>query len=135
MQAFLWRQLVGRKETLVAVTDPVGMDIRASLGAGEVFRIPSGGECVLKMKEARGRSFGADMVMVLAAPVDGLLLRKSEVSRDGSSMNLTFQAEGAKLPPGKKGTIIITTQSGYNNKTPYSVSPAVPFEVVAPEGD
>jgi len=126
MQAFSWTQLVKRKESIIAITKPLLLDIRP---VDTIIKIPSGGEAILKLYEFNGNYIPKDMIMTLAVPLEGITIKKTEL-KDSRTVLLYLFAEKEKCKPGKKGTIIISTQTGYNQKSFYSILPAVQFEII-----
>jgi hypothetical protein len=130
MQAFLWRHLVPRAESLVAVAAPYGLDMRSTLAEGTTLKIPAGGEFRLQLFEMKTGYFPAEATLVLLNPVKGLELKSCEITPDKRGVTLVLGTDAAKIAPGTRGNLVFQVQSGYNDKKPFGVSPAIPFEII-----
>jgi hypothetical protein len=143
MQAFAYRHLVPSKELKVAVA---GRDF----GRGSVrilsdspTRIPVGGTARLRLSLPAGAPLDK-LELKLSEPPEGISIQQVATSREGAEILL--QSEADKVQPGQKGNLILTAagkksaaagakpKPGKQKALPVFTLPAIPYEIVKPQG-
>ena len=139
MQAFAYRHLVPAKEFKVDVT-----------GRGAPFRIVTrmpvllapGGSVRLQIAAPASRTVGK-VQFELTDPPEGITIQK--ISSAGDVVDIILACDAAKTKAGLRGNLLLTASGERANpnaqnaaarvqRVPLGTAPAVPFEVVAPEG-
>lgn len=140
-QAFFYRHLVPAGELLVTVLESPRPAPRVRLLSAAPVRIPPGGTATVTLGVPFPR-WAAQFRLELEDAPEGLVLAGAAPARHGVEIRLRAEAE--RLPPGRKGNLILTARpsspnaptnrpsaAGTARRLPAAVLPAIPFEITA----
>ncbi len=139
-QAFFYHHLVPAGELLVTVLESPRPAPRVRLLSGAPVHIPPGGTATVTLGVPFPR-WAAQFQLELEDAPEGLVLAGTTPGRNGIQIHL--RAEAGRLPPGRKGNLILTAHAPRANaatnrlsiagtrRPPAAVLPAIPFEITA----
>jgi hypothetical protein len=139
MQAFAYRHLVVAKGLKAEV---VGRGTPFRLITRPPVRIAAGGTANLRVA-VPGTRFVSNIQFELDNPPEGIAVLSSK--HEGEFVDVVLSCDAVKVKPGLRGNLIFNASgeranptaknaAARNQRVPLGAVPAIPFEVVAPEG-
>ena len=141
MQAFAYRHLVPAKELKVTVSGRWMCKAAVKILDATPIKIPAGGTARVRVGAPAGAFLGK-VQLELSEPPDGIVIRNVSPLPEGTE--IVLQSDAAKVKPGLCGNLIVNAfaaappPSGNEKapanrrRTPLSVLPAIPFEIIEP---